>query len=187
MPRGLIQAVDIGRQPILAHALRIGVATRAQFRRLNAELRSAGILNVVDAVAIGADRHIGIVLFDQRLAMHAVLVDIVDILMALAARLGNARARLSGRLYIMRTVAIRADRRIEIAGCRRFRVHTIHRLVVVGRVTLLARFIVRPRQLAPRLIRDRWMGEGLDVGVARFALDAGRTVHRRLQTIGGNS
>ncbi len=108
------------------------MTTRTQIGCLDTELRRAWILDVVDAMTIGADRHIGVILLDQRRTMNTVFILSIDVGMAMAARCRNFRARLGWRLNVMRAVTIGANGRFGIAAGSRPGMHAILRQSVIG-------------------------------------------------------
>ncbi len=55
---GHVGAQDLGRELVLRHPLVVGVAVGADPRRLQAEPGGSGVVDVVDAVAVDAGRHV---------------------------------------------------------------------------------------------------------------------------------
>jgi hypothetical protein len=71
---GQIGAGDLRGDAVFAHDRRVGVAFRAGVGRVDAEEHRLWITHAVDAVAVGAGGHVEVVLLDEGLAVHALLV-----------------------------------------------------------------------------------------------------------------
>jgi hypothetical protein len=64
MPREFIEIIDVSREAILAHQLRIGVTTSTKLRRFDPKLGRTRIVDVVDPMAIRAYWDVRVVFFD---------------------------------------------------------------------------------------------------------------------------
>ena len=62
MPGEVIQVVDIGGLNRISTSVLVGMAAGAQVGRLHPEVSRARVLDVVDAMTIGADRDIRVIL-----------------------------------------------------------------------------------------------------------------------------
>ncbi len=85
MPGQVVEVVDIGVQTVFRHQVLVRMAPGAQVGRIYPEESGARVLDVVDAVTIGADRDIRVIFLDQRAAVDAGLVLLVDLVVALPA------------------------------------------------------------------------------------------------------
>src|SRR4030066_111041 len=74
MPGKVVKVETVGRQAVFTHQFLVSMTAGAQFRGLNAKLRSARVLDIVHTVTVGTHRHIRIILLDQRPAVEAGLV-----------------------------------------------------------------------------------------------------------------
>ena len=74
-----------------------------------------GPLDGVDTVAVNASRHIRIAFPDQRCAVYALPIEIVDLGMTALTCVRNAGWLLTERSSVMRAVAIGTDRSITVS------------------------------------------------------------------------
>ena len=116
--------------------------------------------------------------------MDALDVFLIDLGVALTAGGRDLRAWLVGRANIVSAVAVCADGSIQVARFGHLGVHAVLGFLVIGRVAFLAGLVIGAGHLSAVLEIRRRMGVGLDLGMAGFAFDAGRAVHRAVQIIG---
>ena len=143
------------------------------------ERRVGGPTHRVDAMAIGASGDIPI-LSDQRFAVDALLVELVDLGVTGPAGERHLRAVGDGLARIVGAVAVGADCGFRVTSASR---HSVD--VVVGFGVLIQ--MAAPAGIGPFdgerpsvERRYRVVGKGGDVGVAHGARDVERAVHRRL-------
>src|SRR4030067_244097 len=110
------------------------MATCAQLRRLDAELGGARIGDVMHAVAVGADRNIGVARLNEGGSVDAVTIILENRGVALTAGLGDPRPGLVRKLDVVRPVAVRAYRGLDLPGRSRMGMHALHGAIVIGRV-----------------------------------------------------
>lgn len=118
------------------------MAIGAEVGRVEAKLGGAGVFLVVDAVAINAGRHIGVVLVNQGLAVNTVEIFIINPGVAFGTGQRDGRARLIGRLSGVRVVTIGADGGIPITRGNFSGVNAVQRLLVHLFVTPFTGFIL---------------------------------------------
>lgn len=95
----------------------------------------------MNAVAGGADWHIGVVLLEKRSAMNAVGVAGVYYRVALGACLSYPAPGFPNGCDIVGPMAVRAHGGVNVAFCKHFEVNAVQRLGVVDEVTALAGLI----------------------------------------------
>ncbi len=106
---GYICIEDVRIDAVFCHQLFIGMATSTDLRREQAELGVDRPLNVVRAVTVHAGGHIRVAIADQRRAVNAIFIQIIDLRVALLAGLRDLAARLIGDFDVMSAMAVRAN------------------------------------------------------------------------------
>jgi hypothetical protein len=159
------------------------MACGAQFRFSDAELFCAWILNVVNAMAICADRNI-LVALHQCSTMYALLVLEKYFFVALPTGLGYMGTRLVWYLDIMGTMTVGTDGCIQVASLRDLGVHAIQGKRVIAGMTFLTSKVVRARKLSGRLVADLRVRMCSNVRMAGFALNSGRAMDGICQNLG---
>ncbi len=142
----------------MGHHLAVGVTRGAQFRRAIAEEGGRRVVDAVDAVALDARRHVGVLFGQQGRAVDADGVVVEDGAVAVAAGLDNARARLVGHGCVVGAVAIDAGGGVEVAFGQRFGVDAVHVPLLLRLVTAGAQFRLFDCVFAGRGGFERRMG-----------------------------
>ena len=183
----------IGGDAVLRHQRLVGVAFGAQLRREQTEARRVGVHNVMRRVTVGANRHIRVLFAQQRRAVDAGRVLVMDGAVALRAGGGDALARFVRRLNLMRAVAVHTGCRVAVAlGLGNGVDAELVVLKDIGVAILADRFLGQ-RIVARILGRGGRVGEGVALrGVAvhtlqrriAHALHRARAMHRVQQGVG---
>ena len=79
MPGKVIQVIDIRVQTVFRHQVLFAWHPAHRSGDFDPEVSRAWVLDVMDAVTIGADRDIGVIFLDQGAAVDAGLILLVDI------------------------------------------------------------------------------------------------------------
>ena len=137
-----------GVEPVFLHELRAAVASAAYLRDLLAVVLRPGVQNGVRRMAVHADGNIGISFVHEGIAVDARYIGVVDVRMTPftpAGALHSVHPRLGDR---MRAVAVRTDRRLEVALAEHGVVDALQGLRVLVEVTAPARLGVGDGEIA---------------------------------------
>ena len=148
----------VGRDAVLRHEGVVAVAADAGLGRTEPELRGAGLLHLMVGVAVGARRHVLVVVLHQHAAVHAAGVHFIHVRVAGGAAARHHRALRVRVRDVVRAVAVGADGRDVDAGLQQVVVHALERAGVGVEMALLADFVgldgVGPPALERRARRD---------------------------------
>jgi hypothetical protein len=103
-----------GRKTVFTHQVFVGMAIAAHLRDLLTIVKSPGVQYVMCPVAVCTDRDILIVIVKQGVAVDTRCIYFVNITVTLFASLSACSPVLSCMRYRMRSVAIYADRGVEV-------------------------------------------------------------------------
>ena len=141
MEVGYIGVKNTGGQVVFAHPFCISMAFGAEPGRFQPECHGSRIRLFMGLMAISACRHIRIVSLQQRFAVCAVSVLIINSGVTIAATCGHPMPRILRLADRMASMAVGANRSIPVSRCQSTRmiaVKLLFSLLFMARLALLA-------------------------------------------------
>lgn len=176
---GDIRIKHVGTDAVPIHEGRIGVAFGTDLGGEEMKWTCGRALDIVHPVTIDTGRHIGIPVSQQGAAVHALFVEIVDLRVASLAGFGDPDLAQWGErvLDIVRTVAVGADRGLQISRRESGGMNRVQGGVIITGMTLSTGGIEIDGELPPSMVISFGMGKPgnvgvtLHTGIARMAMN----------------